>query len=214
MTTPRPSTLNFITSNANKLSEVRAILGPVVTLQSKSVDIDEIQGTTEAIAFDKARRAAEKVQGPVLTEDTALEFHALKGLPGPYIKYFLDALGHEGLNNLLATYEDKSATAVCTFCCCAGPGAKPILFQGRCDGKIVPARGPGTFGWDAVFEFESEGQTYAEMENERKVRYPSPGFEPEFGDCHYVAPLETALTVSSPSRALIRRILRYVEFLY
>lgn len=26
-----------------------------------------------------------KIGGPVLTEDTALEFHALKGLPGPYM---------------------------------------------------------------------------------------------------------------------------------
>lgn len=214
MTTPRPSTLNFITSNVNKLSEVRAILGPVVTLRSTSVNIDEIQGTTEAIAFDKARRAAESVQGPVLTEDTALEFHALQGLPGPYIKYFLDALGHEGLNNMLAAYEDKSATAVCTFCYCAGPGAKPVLFQGRCYGKVVPARGPGTFGWDAVFEFEGEGQTYAEMEKERKVRCPCSGFKPVFGSCHNVTRLETDLTFSPPSRALIRHTLRYVEFHY
>ena len=166
--TPRPTTINFITSNPNKLLEVRAILHSVVDLQSKSVDLDEIQGTISQIANEKARRAAEVVGGPVLTEDTALEFHALKGLPGPYIKYFLDALGHEGLNNMLAAYDDKSATAVCTFCYCPGPGAEPLLFQGRTEGKIVPARGPGTFGWDAVFEYE--GLTYAEMDKERKVR--------------------------------------------
>lgn len=28
---------------------------------------------------------SEQVKGPVLTEDTALEFHALKDLPGPYM---------------------------------------------------------------------------------------------------------------------------------
>ena len=27
----------------------------------------------------------QQVNGPVLTEDTALEFKALKGLPGPYM---------------------------------------------------------------------------------------------------------------------------------
>lgn len=26
-----------------------------------------------------------QINGPALTEDTALEFHALKGLPGPYM---------------------------------------------------------------------------------------------------------------------------------
>jgi XTP/dITP diphosphohydrolase len=41
---------------------------------------------------------------------------------------------------------------------------------GRTPGKIVPARGPGTFGWDPIFE-PSEGEgglTYAEMTKEAK----------------------------------------------
>ena len=68
---------------------------------------------------------------------------------------------------MLAAYEDKTAFAVCTFAYCAGPDHKPILFQGRTQGRIVPARGPGVFGWDAVFEYE--GQTYAEMDKVEKV---------------------------------------------
>jgi inosine triphosphate pyrophosphatase len=165
----RPTTLNFITGNKNKLSEVRAILSkiPNLELNSSSLDLPEIQGTIEEIASDKASRAAEQLKASVLTEDTALEFNALKGLPGPYIKYFLTALGHEGLNNLLMAYEDKSAVAVCTFAFCEGPGSKPVLFQGRTDGRIVPARGPGIFGWDAVFEYD--GETYAEMDKDKKV---------------------------------------------
>ena len=82
----------------------------------------------------------------------------MNGLPGPYVKWFMKELGHEGLNKMLAGYEDKSAQAVCTFGYCAGPGEEAILFEGRTDGKIVPARGPAVFGWDAIFEHE--GQTY------------------------------------------------------
>ena len=37
-----------------------------------------------------------QIGGPCITEDTALCFKALNGLPGPYIKYFLTELGHEG----------------------------------------------------------------------------------------------------------------------
>jgi hypothetical protein len=48
-----------------------------------------------------------------------------------YSKWFLDSLGHQGLNNLLAAYEDKSAEAVCTFAYSPGPGRDPIIFQGR-----------------------------------------------------------------------------------
>lgn len=82
-----------------------------------------------------------------MTEDTALEFHALKGLPGPYMyvrptslgavtltqtsKSFLDTLGHEGLNKILDSFDDRGAEAVCTFAFCRGPGEEPILFQGR-----------------------------------------------------------------------------------
>ncbi|KIX10364.1 RdgB/HAM1 family non-canonical purine NTP pyrophosphatase [Rhinocladiella mackenziei CBS 650.93] len=165
-----PTSLNFITGNANKLAEVRDILADVdgLVLQSRNVHGTEIQGSIEEVARDKCSRAAEVVNGPVLTEDTALEFQSLKGLPGPYIKHFLEALGHEGLNNMLAAYEDKTAFAVCTFAYSAGPGHEPILFQGRTQGKIVPARGPAVFGWDAVFEHD--GLTYAEMDKVTKNR--------------------------------------------
>ena len=53
--------INFITSNKNKLAEVKAILGDVVQLQSQSLDLTEIQGTIEDISMDKCRRAAEIV---------------------------------------------------------------------------------------------------------------------------------------------------------
>ncbi|KAH7318785.1 inosine triphosphate pyrophosphatase-like protein [Stachybotrys elegans] len=158
--------VNFITGNANKLREVKAILEPAIEVRSQSFDIDEVQGTVEEVTISKCRKAAELVNGPVLVEDTSLCYNALGGLPGPYIKWFMTTIGHQGLNNLLAAYEDKSAEAVCTFGYCAGPGHEPILFQGRCPGKIVLPRGPPDFGWDAVFEYE--GQTFAEMPKTEK----------------------------------------------
>ncbi|KAI4278892.1 MAG: hypothetical protein LQ337_000702 [Flavoplaca oasis] len=161
-----PKELYFITGNNNKLAEVKAILEDVVPLRSRSLEQVEIQGTTEDISKDKCRRAADLVGGPVLVEDTCLAFTALKGLPGPYIKWFLQALGHDGLNNLLAGYENKSAEAICTFAYCAGPGNEPLIFQGRVSGKIVPARGSLDFGWDPIFEYM--GETFAEMDKVKK----------------------------------------------
>ncbi|KAI3319621.1 Ham1-like protein [Xylariaceae sp. AK1471] len=161
-----PKQLNFITGNKNKISVLKEILGDTVNLQSQSLDLVEIQGTIEEISADKCRRAADATKGPVLVEDTCLCFHALKELPGPYIKWFFEKLGNKGLNNLLAAYPDKSAQAVCTLAYCEGPGHEPIIFQGRTVGRIVPARGPTNFGWDPIFEFE--GQTYAEMDKAEK----------------------------------------------
>lgn len=157
-----PPVVNFITGNANKLREVKHILEPAITVDSQSVDLPELQGTVEEVTLEKCRVAAQQVGGPVLVEDTCLCFDALGGLPGPYIKWFMKSIGHEGLNNLLVAYEDKSAKAVCTFGFSKGPGHEPILFQGITEGKVVPARGPANFGWDPIFEHQ--GQTYAEMD--------------------------------------------------
>ena len=38
-------------------------------------------------------------------------------------------------------------------------GTEPILFEGKTEGTIVPARGPKVFGWDAVFEPLGTGLT-------------------------------------------------------
>ena len=166
--------LTFVTGNAKKLEEVKAILQagdkPLpVELTNRKLDLPELQGEAEDIAIEKCRLAAAEVGGPVMCEDTNLCFNALGGLPGPYIKWFLAKLGHDGLNNMLAAYEDKTAYAQCIFALCAGPGCEVRVFDGRTAGRIVPARGPLDFGWDPVFEpDESEGKTYAEMEKADK----------------------------------------------
>ncbi|KDQ64057.1 hypothetical protein JAAARDRAFT_27686 [Jaapia argillacea MUCL 33604] len=162
--------LVFVTGNANKLKEVKAILskGHPIEIESRDLDLPEIQGTPPQIATAKAHSASTHLSCPTLTEDTALCFTALHDLPGPYIKHFLQALGHTGLNTLLSGFEDKRAYALCTFAYCPGPGEEVVLFEGRTEGRIVPARGGGTFGWDPIFEVEGTGKTYAEMDIEEK----------------------------------------------
>ncbi|KKA25978.1 hypothetical protein TD95_002151 [Thielaviopsis punctulata] len=164
--------LNFITGNANKLREVKLVLEPAIQVTNQAIDLEEVQGTLEEVTIAKARKAADitkktqKVGGPVLVEDTSLCFNALNGLPGPYIKWFFQSIGFDGLNNMLVAYQDKGAEAVCTFGYCEGPGKDVVLFQGRTAGKFVQPRGPTNFGWDAGFEYE--GRTYAEMKKEEK----------------------------------------------
>jgi len=69
---------------------------------------------------------------------------------------------------MLAGFDTRDAWALCTFAYSAGPGTEPVLFEGRTDGRIVPTRGTEHFGWDAVFEAEDTGKTYAEMTSEEK----------------------------------------------
>jgi len=168
---PRADQLVMVTGNAKKLEEVKQILDAgeekvPFEVTSQKVDLPELQGASpQEIAREKCKLAAQTVNGPVMVEDTCLCYNALQGLPGPYIKWFLDKLGHDGLNKLLAGYEDKSAYALCIFALSAGNGCEPRLFEGRTDGRIVAARGPTDFGWDPVFEpMEGSGKTFAEME--------------------------------------------------
>lgn len=160
--------ITFVTGNQNKLREVQAILGNEFQITSQKLDLPELQGEPDIISSEKCKKAAEIVKGPVLTEDTCLCFNALKGLPGPYIKWFLEKLGHDGLNTLLSGYSDKSGYALCTFALSIGPGSEPILFSGRTNGRIVPARGPNSFGWDPIFEPDGFDLTYAQMDKDVK----------------------------------------------
>ena len=111
-------TLTFVTGNKQKLLEVMEIVTKLsgdapfpYDLVSKKIDLPELQGEPEKIAIEKARLAAKEVGTAVLVEDTSLHFNALNGLPGPYIKWFLEKIGHVGLNNMLAAYVDKSSYA-------------------------------------------------------------------------------------------------------
>lgn len=163
--------ITFVTGNVKKLEEFKAILGSSFPKEviSQKVDLPELQGEISEICIKKCKEAARIVQGPVIVEDTCLCFSALKGLPGPYIKWFLEKLEPEGLYQLLTGFEDKSAQAVCTFAYHPGEeGAEVILFEGRTNGEIVSPRGKRDFGWDPCFQPDGYGQTYAEMTAEEK----------------------------------------------
>lgn len=48
-----------------------------------------LQGEPEEVAREKCLLAVKEVKGPTITEDTCLCYNALGGLPGVYIKWFL-----------------------------------------------------------------------------------------------------------------------------
>lgn len=153
------------------LEQVIQILGDKFpcSLVAQKIDLPEYQGEPDEISIQKCKEAARQVQGPVLVEDTCLCFNALGGLPGPYIKWFLEKLKPEGLHQLLAGFEDKSAYALCTFALSTGDASEPVrLFRGRTSGRIVAPRGCRDFGWDPCFQPDGYEQTYAEMPKAEK----------------------------------------------
>mmetsp|Transcript_10525 Transcript_10525/g.13344 ORF Transcript_10525/g.13344 Transcript_10525/m.13344 type:complete len:300 (-) Transcript_10525:172-1071(-) len=168
--------ISFVTGNEMKAREVNLILaeeqatkGPkpktsLVDLKVLNVDLPEIQEVnTEAIAKNKAILAAQLAGGPCVVEDTSLQFNALGGMPGPYIKWFQQTLKSD-----VTAYEDKSAVCVCTLAFCPYPHADPILFTGKTYGKIVePVPGRG-FGWDSIFVPDGTDVPFSVMSTEEK----------------------------------------------
>ena len=179
----------FVTGNKKKLEEVQKILADVdgMTLVNQKIDLPELQGDPIYVSREKCLLAVKEVNGgAVVTEDTSLCFNALNGMPGPYIKWFLESCGHEGLNMMLDGYEDRSAYAQTCVAYCAGDGDETVhVFDGRTKGNIVAPRGPLDFGWDPVFECSegeegvSKGVTYAEMNKDvkNKISHRARAFE-------------------------------------
>ena len=166
--------ITFVTGNKKKVEEIKRILSDgddelPFDITNRKIDVPELQGDPIDIAKEKCRLAAAEVNGPVLTEDTSLCFNSLNGMPGPYIKWFLEKCGHDGLNSMLNGFDDKTAYAQTVMAFTTGPGQPIEIFDGRTDGSIVPPRGALDFGWDPVFEpLEGNGKTYAEMSKEEK----------------------------------------------
>ncbi|KHJ91227.1 Ham1 family protein [Oesophagostomum dentatum] len=177
--------ITFVTGSAGKLAELKAILSSF-EIRSIGLDLNEYQGEPDYVAEQKAREAAERVEGPVLVgdpvagfifvftihllgvEDTSLCFNAFGGLPGVYVKWFSKKLGPSGLYQMLAGYDDKSAYAQSIFAYTEGKGKPVHVFRGRCLGHIVPPRGPPLFGWYPCFQPEGFLQTFAEMKEETR----------------------------------------------
>lgn len=146
----------FITGNQHKVDYLSRTLG--VNLEHQKIDLDEIQAVDPIVVIDhKVRQAYKGIHKPVLVEDTSLVFNALDGLPGPFIKFFVEAdNGLEMMCRMLDGFNDRSAYASAVY----GyfDGKETHYFSGHLDGFIAQhPRGTGGYGWDRIFEPEGYG---------------------------------------------------------
>lgn len=168
--------VTFITGNQHKADYLEKLLG--LPIQHQKVDLDEIQSTDlDEIVTHKVKQAYEILQKPVLVEDVSLEFHALEGLPGSFIKFFVEQTGLEATCRLLDPFKDRAATARCTFGYYDGTVLE--LLHGSLAGEIaIEPRGDGGYGWDQIFIPEGYGgRTRAELseaENEESYQIIKP----------------------------------------
>lgn len=153
----------FITGNQHKADYFARQIG--LPIGHQKVDLDELQSTDlRVIVEHKVRQAYERVQQPVLVEDVSLGFSALNGLPGPFIKFFIEPEdGLEKLCRMLDSFDDRRATAECMY----GyfDGTQLEFRSGFLKGFIADhPRGDNGFGWDNIFCPDGyDGRTRAEL---------------------------------------------------
>lgn len=154
--------LTFITGNPGKAAQLSRHLAYEV--DHKKLDVHEIQSLNlEEVAIHKSKEAYKLMGTPVLVEDTALTFKALGSLPGPFIKWFLESLGNDGMAKLLDGYSDRSALAEVCFALCDEHGVQ--TFTGTTEGTVAPeSRGEKGFGWDPIFIPKGHTETWGEMD--------------------------------------------------
>jgi XTP/dITP diphosphohydrolase len=171
----RPRLL-IATRSPHKLAELRELLSvdraELVTLDDLGVagDVDETGATFESNARLKARFGARATGLPTLADDSGLEVEALGGGPGVRTRRYAgenatDEDNNAKLLNELAGLppERRGARYVCVLALALpdreGPrGGLPVrVVRGTCRGRIATeARGSEGFGYDPVFEPQSE----------------------------------------------------------
>jgi non-canonical purine NTP pyrophosphatase (RdgB/HAM1 family) len=157
----------FVTGNRFKLAEVEAVLGKMRHIDLDLPEVQELDSRKVVIA--KAQAALQQGYSPVLIEDTSLLLHSMNGLPGPLVKWFLKAIGGEGVYQLGAAKNNCAAEVRTIFGLALGPQTL-IYGEGVVQGTVVAPRGRG-FGWDSIFQPQGSEKTMGEMTPEEKSSF-------------------------------------------
>lgn len=165
------TTLTLVTGNKNKLAEWQRLVPANVNLETTDMSLDEIQSLSLLdIVEDKAKRAFAKLHKPVVVDDISAGLEEIKGLPGPFIKYFEKKMGDGSLYKL-AKQTNSKATVLCLIA--YFDGSKMLVARAEVHGTVVSPRGSNGWGFDRVFIPDRQSKTYAQMSPADKDRISS-----------------------------------------
>ena len=161
-----PQTINFVTSNKNKVKEFKQILEPEIRVNHIEISNPELRSDNpEDIAKHSAEMLANKLKKIVVVEDSGLFINALNDFPGTCSAYIHKRIGLQGIIKLMEGIKSRNCVYKSSVAFCK-PGKKPISFLGEEKGKIAFAvKGDYGFGHDPIFIPEGSNKTYGEMEN-------------------------------------------------
>jgi non-canonical purine NTP pyrophosphatase (RdgB/HAM1 family) len=160
--------ITIVTGNPGKVREIEALAMGKLDFTMHDLEIDEIQSLDlKEIVKDKVQKAYQQVKAPVIVDDVSAGLDSLKGLPGPFIKFFNSTLGGDSLLQL-----SKSENERVTVTCIAAyyDGTEMLFGEGTIKGVIVKPRGKNGFGFDPVIVPDGQQKTMGEMTDEQKMQ--------------------------------------------
>lgn len=170
----------FATNNANKVKEIKAVTGNLLTILSLEeagilIEIPEPHDTLEANASEKSKVIHQLTGKNCFSEDTGLEVEALNGAPGvKSARYAGDTRNFQANIDLLLKNLEAHANKKAQFRTVISLiwNNQEYLFEGICKGQIThQAKGISGFGYDPVFIPLGADKTFAEMSMEEKNLY-------------------------------------------
>ena len=163
----------YVTGNWAKMETAKKIFTPYgykidfVKMETPEIQADDI---TEVAKYS-AKWACEKLNKPVIKNDSGLFVECLKGFPGPYTHYANDTIGEKGLLKLMEGEKNRKAYFKEAIAYCE-PGEEPIVFDGLTKGSIdVKASGQYGWTWDFVFIPEGEDKTMGCFPDEERWNF-------------------------------------------
>lgn len=173
--------LVIATRNANKLKEIRAVLGLSEAVVKSSFDYPQIpdvvedKDTLEGNAIKKATTIAAATGCWALADDSGLEVDALDGAPGVYsARYAGEHCSYlDNCNKLLFELDGKPnrRARFRTVLALVNLVGEVRTLEGAVEGNITDSmRGADGFGYDPLFIPDGYDQTYAELDPVEKNR--------------------------------------------
>ena len=173
--------LVIATRNANKLREIRSVLGLNESQVKSSFDFPQIpdvvedKDTLEGNAIKKAMTIASATGCWALADDSGLEVDALDGAPGVYsARYAGEHCSYmDNCNKLLFELDGQTnrRARFRTVLALVNLVGEVRTLEGAMDGVITTSmRGSDGFGYDPVFIPEGYDLTYAELDPDEKNR--------------------------------------------
>ena len=164
--------ITFITGNLKKVHAAReALRGLGVDLVQEALETPEIQDADVAnVAASSARYAADLLQKDVVKVDVGLRIEALRGFPGPFIKYVDAWLKPEQILTLMAGVKNREATFVGVIAHCK-PGETPTCFRADTSGTIgLTVEGENGWGFDRIFIPKGYSAPLATLSDDERAR--------------------------------------------